>query len=154
MPRIKNGGQVMTGIFLILVALLAFYLSWRFRTFSELGIGVGFVPRMFASIQVLLGLLLIASGFLSEEKTIEGGWPLRPSDSARGDCLFRRYHRVHGLGCFGRRVGAHFLHRQQGHEGFSRRWRLQWGPAIFSVLVFAKALGLAIPIWPAALLGG
>src|SRR4051794_11208040 len=77
MSHIKNMNGVMTGIFLILVALVAFYLSWSLSGNTEVGLGPGYVPRMLAFIQLGLGLLLIVDGFLEAGEPTER-WHLRP----------------------------------------------------------------------------
>lgn len=150
MPHIKNSGQVMTGIFLILVALLAFYLSWRFRTFSEIGIGVGFVPRMFASVQVLLGILLIVSGFLSEGERGEDTWQLRPLIVLAAIIYFGVT--IERMGLVISVVGLVLISCSANRDTrFLEALALAVASAAFAVLVFVKALSLTIPIWPVAL---
>jgi hypothetical protein len=156
MLRIKNSSQVMTGIFLISVSILAFYLSWRFRTFSELGIGVGFVPRMFASVQLLLGLLLVLSGIFKESEhkdDDEGGWQIRPLIVLVAIVWFGVT--IESMGLVIAIVGL-ILISCTANKGTSifEALALAAGAALFSVLIFVKALGLVIPVWPANLWGG
>lgn len=156
MLRIKNAGQLMTGIFLIAVSILAFYLSWRFRTFSELGIGVGFVPRMFAGVQLLLGVLLVISGFLQETHHPEedsAPWQLRPLIVLLAIVWFGVT--IEPMGLVIAIVGL-ILISCTANKGTSllETLALAVGAALFSVLIFVKALGLVIPVWPANLFGG
>ncbi len=156
MPRIKNTGQLMTGIFLIAVSILAFYLSWRFRTFSELGIGVGFVPRMFAGVQLLLGVLLVISGFLQETHHPEednAPWQLRPLIVLLAIVWFGVT--IETMGLVIAIVGL-ILISCTANKGTTllETLALAVGAALFSVLIFVKALGLVIPVWPVNLFGG
>jgi putative tricarboxylic transport membrane protein len=77
MQRIKNHNAVMTGIFLILVALLAFYLSWTLSSKTDVGLGPGYVPKLFAWIQLGLGVIMVVDGFLEAGEPAEA-WHLRP----------------------------------------------------------------------------
>jgi hypothetical protein len=151
MPRIKNSSQVFTGVFLILVACLAFYLTWRFRTFSELGIGVGFVPRLFASIQAFLGVLLIVSGFLNEGSSEENtGFQLRPLIVLIAIVYFGVT--IERLGMVISILGV-VLISTSANKG-TRIWEavaLAVGTTATCVLLFSMALGLNIPIWPRGL---
>ena len=75
--RAKNSNHVLAGIFLILVALLAFYLSWPLRSWTDVGLGPGYVPKMFAIFQIGFGVMLIVNGFLQDGDALER-WSLRP----------------------------------------------------------------------------
>ena len=77
MHRIKNMNEVLTGIFLILVALLAFYLSWPLSSGTQIGLGPGFIPRLFALIQLVIGVVLIGSGLMTAGEPADA-WQLRP----------------------------------------------------------------------------
>lgn len=77
MPRIKNMNEVLTGIFLILVALLAFYLLAPLSSGTQIGLGPGFVPRLFAFIQLALGVVLVISGMVTAGEPSDA-WQLRP----------------------------------------------------------------------------
>jgi putative tricarboxylic transport membrane protein len=152
MYRPKNMNHIMTGIFLILVALLAFYLSRKLSTFSSVGMGPGFAPRMMASLQILFGLLLIASGFLMPAES-NGEWQLRPLIVLAAIAFFGVTIEPMGLviAVMGLVLIACAASREtKVFEAFS----LAIGAAIFSVLIFATALRLTIPIWPTGLFGG
>jgi hypothetical protein len=152
MSRITNLNHVLTGIFLILVALLAFYLSSRLSSFTEVGLGPGFVPRMFACIQLGLGALLIGSGFLSVGEAHEG-WHFRPLMVLAAITFFCVT--IERMGLVVALTGL-VLIACAANRGtkFYEALALAFGSAVFSALLFVKALGLSIPIWPPNLWGG
>ena len=152
MRRIKNINHVLTGIFLILVALLAFYLSARLSTFTEVGLGSGFVPRMFASIQLFLGAMLIGSGFLTTDESDEG-WQFRPLVVLAAIAFFGVT--IERMGLVVALTGL-VLIACTANRGtkFYEALALAFGSSVLSALLFVKALGLSIPIWPSKLWGG
>ena len=116
MNRIKDLNEVLTGIFLILVALLAFYLSWPLSSNTEVGLGPGYVPKMFAFIQLGLGAMMIVNGFLQAGEAPEP-WHLRPLVLVLASVAFFAIDdRAHGAR---RRLdgsGAHRVRGESRHE--------------------------------------
>jgi putative tricarboxylic transport membrane protein len=151
MDRIKNMNEVLTGILLILVALLAFYLAWPLSGFTEIGLGSGFVPRMYAFIQLGLGALLIVNGFLKVGEAHEA-WQLRPLVVLAAITFFCVT--IERLGLVVAVMGL-VLIACAANRGtkFYEALALAFGAAVFSALLFVKALGLSIPIWPTNFMG-
>jgi len=152
MQHIKNLNQVMTGIFLILVSFLAFYVAWPLSSATDVGLGPGFVPRMFAGIQLGLGALLIGSGFLSTGEAHES-WQLRPLIVLAAITFFCVT--IERMGLVVALTGL-VLIACTANRGtkFYEALALAIGSAVCSALLFVKVLGLSIPIWPANLWGG
>jgi putative tricarboxylic transport membrane protein len=151
MHRIKNVNYVFTGMFLILVALLAVYLSWRLSTFTGIGLGPGFVPRMFATAQVVFGAILIVSGFVTNSENEEKeSWHLRPLIVLAAIAYFGVT--IERMGLVIALIGL-VLISCAANRGtrLSESLILAFGAVVFSVLLFVKALGLTIPIWPAGI---
>ena len=139
--------EVLTGIFLILVAVLALYFSWPLSISTDVGLGPGYVPRMFAFIQLGLGAMLIVVGFLSAGETLEP-WHLRPLAFILGSVAFFAV-TIEGLGLVIALTGLVLIGcaANRGTK-FHEALALAVGSAVFSWLVFVKALGLTIRMWP------
>ena len=149
MQRIKDLNGVLTGIFLILVALLAFYLSWPLSGNTDVGLGPGYVPRMFASMQLLLGGLLIVMGFIKGgDGEVSEAWQFRPLVLILASVgFFAMTIETMGLviavtglvliGCVANRGTT-----------VKEAVALAVGSAVFSAIVFVKLLGLSIALWP------
>lgn len=152
MGAIRNKNHFATGLFLIAVALLAFYLSRRLGGITDVGLGPGFVPRMFAFIQLGLGAALVASGFLTTDEDHER-WQLRPLLVIVSIVFFCIA--IERLGLVIALVGQ-VLISCAAHPGtkFHEAVALAVGAAVFSVVVFVKLLGLSIAVWPQNLFGG
>jgi hypothetical protein len=151
MYRIKNMNEVLTGTFLILVAFLAFYLTWPLSNVTDVGLGPGFVPNMFAVIQVGLGVMLIVSGFLKEDVASEP-WQLRPLVILVAIAFFGVT--IERMGLVVSLTGL-VLIACTAHRGTKiyEALGLAFGSVVVSSLLFVKALGLSIPLWPPTLLG-
>lgn len=146
MRSIGNSNHFMTGLFLVGVSILAFYLSRQLSTFTDIGLGSGFVPRMLASAQLLLGLALIASGVLTVDDTRER-WRLRPLIVLAAIVFFGMT--VESLGLMISVTGLVLIACAANDEMRAvEALALAIGSAIVSALLFVKALGLSIPVWP------
>jgi putative tricarboxylic transport membrane protein len=152
MNRIKDLNVVLTGIFLILVALLAFYLLSPLSTKTDVGLGPGFVPKMFAFMQLGLGALMIFDGFVQEGEASEP-WHLRPLLLILASVGFFAIS-IERMGLLIAVTGL-VLISCAANRGTT--WRealvLALGSAVVSALLFVKLLGLTIPIWPPTLWG-
>jgi hypothetical protein len=150
MVLVKNSNQVFTGVFLILVSLLAFYLAWPLGRSTEVGLGPGFVPYMFATAQLILGGALVVQGCRGALDRAEA-WQLRPLVLVLGSVVFFALS-IQKLGLVVALAGL-VLISCAAHPGTT--WReslsLAVGSVVVSALVFVKALGLAIPLWPVGL---
>jgi putative tricarboxylic transport membrane protein len=148
MHRIKDLNVVLTGVFLILVALLAFYLLSPLSTKTDVGLGPGFVPKMFAFMQLGLGALMIFAGFVQEGEP-SGPWHLRPLLLILASVAFFAIS-IERMGLIIAVTGL-VLISCAANRGTT--WReavlLAVGSAAFSALLFVKLLGLTIALWPA-----
>lgn len=152
MQRIKNMNEVLTGIFLILVALLAFYLSWPLSSGTQIGLGPGFIPRLFALIQLVIGVVLIGSGLMTAGEPADA-WQLRPLLLILASITFFAVS-IERLGMVIAVVGL-VLISCAANRGttFKEAVILAAGSAAVSAFLFVKLLGLTIAVWPSALLG-
>ena len=152
MHRIKNMNEVLTGIFLILVALLAFYLSWPLSSGTQIGLGPGFIPRLFALIQLVIGVVLIGSGLMTAGEPADA-WQLRPLLLILASITFFAVS-IERLGMVIAVVGL-VLISCAANRGttFKEAVILAAGSAAVSAFLFVKLLGLTIAVWPPALLG-
>lgn len=152
MNRIKDLNEVLTGTFLILVALLAFYLAWPLSSTTEVGIGPGYVPKMVAAIQLVLGVIMIVNGFVEAGDPTER-WHLRPLVLILAAVAFFAVS-IERLGLVIALTGL-VLIGCAANRGtrFREAIALAIGAAVFCVVVFVKALGLQIPLWPPNLWG-
>ncbi len=152
MPRIKNMNEVLTGIFLILVALLAFYLLAPLSSGTQIGLGPGFIPRLFAFIQLGLGVVLIISGMVTAGEPSDA-WQLRPVLLILASIVFFAVS-IERLGLVLAVIGL-VLISCAANRGttFKEAAILAAASAAVSALLFVKLLGLTIAVWPPALLG-
>jgi putative tricarboxylic transport membrane protein len=137
----------MTGLFLIFVALLGFYLLMPLSSDTEVGLGPGYVPRMLAFLQLGLGSVMTIHAFFQDGEKIEP-WRLRPIAFVLGAIAFfavtiERFGLVVAL--TGLVLIACMANRDTRiYEAIA----LAIGSVLFSVLVFVTALGLPIQVWP------
>ena len=137
----------MTGVFLILVSLLAFYLSWPLSSRTEVGLGPGFIPKMFALVQLIFGAIMIAHGCIKAGEPTES-WHWRPLILILGSVTFFAMS-IERLGMVIAITGLVLLSCAANRDTrFREAVALALGSVVFSVLVFVKALGLTIPLWP------
>lgn len=152
MDRIKNMNQLMTGVFLILVAFLGLYLSWPLSSSTEVGLGPGYVPKMFAFIQLVLGVILIASGFMTVGEEYEP-WHLRPLLLILASIAFFAM-TIGRLGLVIALTGLVFISCAANRgTTFREALALAVGSVVVSALLFVKALGLSIALWPSIPMG-
>jgi len=152
MNRIKDMNEVLTGIFLILVALLAFYLAWPLSSTTEVGLGPGYVPKMFAVIQFAIGVIMIVNGFVQAGEATEP-WHLRPLVLILASIAFFAM-TIERMGLVLALTGLVLIGCAANRDTkFREAIALAIGSVVFSVIVFVKALGLTIPLWPPFLWG-
>lgn len=147
MHRFQNPNQALTGTFLILVALLAFYLAWPLSSKTEVGLGPGFVPKAFAVVQLVLGAIMVVAACLVPGEASEP-WQLRPLVLVLASVAFFAIS-IERMGLVISVTGL-VLISCAANRGTT--WRealaLAAGSAIVSVLLFVKLLGLTITVWP------
>jgi putative tricarboxylic transport membrane protein len=143
----RNSTDVMTGIFMILVALFGFYLAWPLDSLSSYGLGPGYVPKMLAVVLAAFGVAILVHGFLGADEAHEP-WHVRPLVLVLGSITFFGL-TVERFGLWVAVIGLVLIgcaaHRSTRlYESAA----LAVGMAAFSFLVFIKGLGLTIPVWP------
>ena len=152
MHRIKNPNDVLTGIFLVAMAGLGLYLSWRLHAGTAAAMGPGYVPKMLCIILTGLGIANIVNGFFSEGEPFEA-WHFWPLAWVLSGVAFFTYS-VERFGLVVAVIGLVLL-GCVGHQG--TKWYsatiLAIGLAMFSWLLFVKALGLPMLAWPPMLVG-
>lgn len=146
MKRISDPTSALTGIFLVLVACLAFYLSRSLSSFTDVGLGPGFVPRAIALLQLVMGCALVLFGMTRQGEPVEG-MRLRPFLVLASIAFFALS--IERLGLVAALSGLILL-ACAAHPGTRPRDAvlLAAGTSAASVLIFVKALGLTIPVWP------
>ena len=152
MHRIKNPNDVLAGSFLIAAALLGFYLSWRLNPGSAAAMGPGYVPKMLCFILMGLGAATVFYGFVHAGEPFEAWypWPLFWILAAVGFFGVS----IERFGLMVAIIGL-VLVGCVAHRG--TKWYealiLAFGMALFAWLVFVRALGLPILMWPPMLVG-
>ncbi|MBU3738799.1 MAG: tripartite tricarboxylate transporter TctB family protein [Rhodoferax sp.] len=148
--RKQNLNEVFAGGFLILAALLAFYLAWPLSRGTEVGLGPGFVPYMFATAQTVVGAIMVVHGLATPGEAPEP-WHLRPLVLVLLSVVFFAMS-IQRLGLVVAIFGLVMI-GCAANRGTT--WREALAVAIGSVvvcaLVFVKALGLSIALWPVGL---
>jgi len=148
----KNMNEVLTGLFLVFVALFAFYLSWPLSSGTEVGLGPGFVPRMFAFIQLVLGIVLVASGLSTAGERLEA-WQARPLLLILGSITFFAVS-IERMGLLISVTGLVLISCAANRDtSFRETVILAVSSAAASALLFVKLLGLSIAVFPPNLLG-
>lgn len=152
MHRIKNMNEVLTGVFLILVALLAFYLLSPLSSGTQIGLGPGYIPRLFAFIQLALGGALIVSGLMTAGAPADA-WQQRPLLLILASITFFAVS-IERMGLVIAVAGL-VLISCAANRGttFKEAVILAVASAAFSAILFVKLLGLSIAVWPPALWG-
>ena len=150
--RIKNLNHVMTGIFLIAVALVALWAAWTLSSKTDMGIGPGYVPKMLAFALIGLGGLLVANGLWHEGEPTSA-WHLRPLVLILSSVVFFAL-TIERMGLAVALTGLVLLGCAANKETrFREALALAVGAVVVCSLLFIKALGLSLPLWPAFLRG-
>lgn len=149
MLRINCSNDALFGIALVASGVTGLILSSDLAIGSATAMGPGYVPRMLGWLTVGLGALVVLRGMLAVGAPATG-WALRPLLAvAAAIGLFMLVERTGlVLAVAGVTLVAALGDRQT-------RWReaamLATLLAAFAALVFVKALGLGLPLWPAFL---
>lgn len=152
MQSVRNMNELLTGVFLILVALLAFYLASPLSSATEVGLGPGYVPKMFAFIQLGLGLILVLGGLIKQGEAAER-WQMRPLLLILASITFFAIS-IERLGLVIALTGLVLISCAANRDTkFYEALALAAGSVVVSVLLFVKALGLSIALWPPMLRG-
>jgi len=140
----------MAGTFLVLVALLGIYLTRTLSGATDVGLGPGFIPRMFAFAQIVLGGLLVASGWRSAPDPADetDQWQLRPVLLVLAAVGFFGVS-IEPLGLVLSVAGLVLIGCAANRDcTVKESVALAIGLTIFAAVVFVKILGLTIKLWP------
>jgi hypothetical protein len=144
--------MALIGAFLILTALAGLYLAWPLATSTDVGIGPGYVPRMIAFIQVGLGALLVRNGFTFLGEPLET-WYVRPPLFILSAVTFFAFS-IERFGLVISLIGLVVISCKASRDTTAYEiLSLIVGAVLVSVVVFVKALGLSIGLWPVQMLG-
>lgn len=147
MGRIRSPQDAATGVFLILVAALAWYFGRGLVVGTTMRMGPGYVPMLLAGCILILGVVILTTSFLNDGPALEA-WGLRPvvlvlAAFTSFGLLIERGGLV--LACLASIVIATFA----AHD---RRWleTVAFGIVMVAgcVLLFVKGLGLTMKVWP------
>jgi len=141
-----NAPDLVTGLFLIAVALVALWLSWSLRAGTSFRMGPGYIPQALCWLQIAMGLFIVLQSFLGERVPWEP-WLPRPIIGILASVTFfaltiERFGLI--VAVFGVTVLACITNRE------TRLWEavlLGAAMAAFSVLVFVIGLQLPIAVW-------
>lgn len=147
MIRVRNWNDVLTGLTLVSISCFALWLAMGLQAGSALRMGPAWLPRASCFLLIGLGLLISIRGFFGENTPSES-WALRPLVFVFAAIAFfvvaveRLGLPLTILGVVG--ISALADVETRWHETVALGGIL----AVSSTLVFVKALGLPIPIWP------
>ncbi|RDJ19772.1 tripartite tricarboxylate transporter TctB family protein [Bosea caraganae] len=147
MRRIDNVTDLVSGLLLVGLALLALTLTWPLRLGSATQMGPGYVPRLLCYLQIGLGLMIIAQSLVTQGGPLEK-WAPRPIVWVLAGLAFFTF-AIERLGLVAAVIGLVLL-SCLAHRGTRplEAALLGIGLAVFSVLLFVEALGLPILVWP------
>lgn len=138
----------MTGVFLILVAISAFVLAWPLSSKTDVGMGPGFLPKVLAGILLAMGSAMAVHGLRWGEAETSDPWHLRPLVLVLGAVAFFGA-TIESMGLVVALTGLVLIGCAANSEArLVETLVLAVGSVVFSALVFVKALGLQIPLWP------
>lgn len=147
MIRVRNWNDMLTGLTLISIACFALWLAMGLKAGSALRMGPAWLPRASCFLLIGLGLLISARAFFGEDTRSES-WAPRPLVFISAAIAFFVV-AVERLGLPLTILGVVGISALADVEA---RWRetavLGAILALCSTLIFVKALGLPIPIWP------
>lgn len=142
--------DVMVGLTLVAIAVLALVLAWPLKPGTVAAMGPGFFPRLLALIEIALGLCIVVQGLAQEGEPFERWFP-RQIFFVLASVLFFAL-TIERLGVAIAVVGTVLVACLARRETrFHEAVPVALGMAAFVVLVFPVALGLPIPIWPRGL---
>jgi len=145
--RVRSPQDLVGGIALILLALLAWSQIGELKVGTAARMGPGYFPAALSILVGLFGLVLVARSLAADGPALER-WHLRRMIPVLGAIILFAF-AIRPLGLVISAVGLVLLASAAAPD---LRWRdsLIFGVAlvVFSVLVFPVALGLPLPVWP------
>lgn len=152
MARLKDFDTFATGVFLVIAALFALYLAWPLNSTSSVGLGPGYIPKLFACVLLGLGGIITAHGLIHAGPAAQT-WHFRPLLLVLAAVLFFALS-VERFGLAVALTGLVVI-SSAAHLEFRLRDAVLLAIAsiFFSWLIFIKALGLTMVLWPRWSLG-
>ena len=147
MVGVRSRNELYVGLFMVACAAIGFWLTKDLRVGTGTRMGPGYMPMALCWILLALGAITIVRGFIVNGPATEP-WKLRPVLVIAISIAFFGL-AIERLGLVIAIFGLVTIGGFADPE--SKRWEsllLAIGLAAFCVLVFAKALGLPMPIWP------
>lgn len=143
----RSPQDIIGGLALIAIALLALYLVKDLRASSRVGFASGTAPRLFAYALIALGAAVTITGWLKEGPSLDK-MSIRGPVTILGSVLFFAFSiRTFGLALTGVPMVMLATAAAPGY-----RWKeaivFAIGITIFCGLLFPFALGQPIPLWP------
>ena len=146
--RVKNVNEASAGLFLVLVALMALYLSWPLSSGTEVGLGPGYVPKMLAWALMAFGFLMVGDSMRGQAQEASQPWAWRSMALVLGSVVFFAV-AIERLGLVLALSGLILISAAGSQENrLLQSLLLAAGAVAFSVVVFVKALGLSLRVWP------
>lgn len=143
----RNHAEIISGLFLIGTALLFLWIGRTLPTGSVTQMGAGYTPNLLCIAQILLGLAVLAIGFVKEGEPLEP-WRWRPVVIILSAVAFFAVS-LEYIGLVGAVIGTVILSGFASPESrHLQNLLLGAALAVFAVFVFVKALSLQIPVWP------
>ena len=147
MRVLKDFDTFATGVFLMLAALLALYLAWPLSSTSSVGMGPGYIPKVFVVIQLGFGAVIAAHGLIYPGEPSEQ-WHLRPLLLVLAAIAFFALS-VERFGLAVALMGLVLISCAAHTEARLRdSILLAVASVLLSWLIFVKALGLPLALWP------
>ena len=147
MIRLKNPQDLAAGLFLILIAVLAYVFAAHLPVGRMANMGSGWVPRVLSYLLGFLGLVVASRGFLVDGHRLDA-WSWRPLFALTGAILVFAFtlERAGLVICIFLTVIVAGL----AAPGIKLTQSIMLGAvlAVMSTLLFVTALGLPLRTWP------
>ena len=145
-------GRICIGLYLLFTSALGFYLSSSLRMTTDVGVGPGFMPKAVSLVLLLIGLALVVTGLLNEDKEPPAVIKGRPLLTLLAIVFFGAT--IEWMGLVIALSGLVFI-SCLAHRGTRviEAACLAAFTVAFASLVFVKALGLTMHLWPLGQVG-
>jgi hypothetical protein len=150
MIGVRSRNDLYVGLFLVGCAVIGFWLTKDLRVGTGTRMGPGYMPMALCWVLAVLGVITLVRGFLVDGPDAER-WKLRPVLVISVSIAYFAF-AIERLGLVLAIFGLVMIGSLADTD--SKRWEslaLAIGLAVFCVLVFAKALGLPMQLWPEGL---
>ncbi len=147
MMRSKSSPDLGAGILLVVIPLAFLIAGWSLRQGTLFDMGPGYFPRYVAGLAILIGLVLIAKGMVARNVALPR-IAFRPLSCVLASVVFFGF----AIETLGLPLTVIFTIILASLSVPELKWRriamLAVGMSVFVSLIFVRALGLPIPLWP------